>query len=561
MKRRSQFLFAAAVTVLCWLFYTVSGNAYFYSDNVGVAIVLNGYFGSPLCQYQHPLFCVIVNLLSRVFSSADMYMVTVHIFIFIELIAIMMILTDQPFQKKLKNWIIHDYVIVILSVLTCFYLSAGLNLWCANYTVQAASFIFSGLVVLFWAKHNRESLRWIALGTIMSSVGYMLRKEAGLLFIPFVALAVIHDVITDKEKKEAFHRIRVFLMPVCVIVCLLFISQTIFDSIEPYATAKRYNDARTALVDYPSIIWRNDESFAGIKEADYNGLRIWMLADTDIYNADYLDAMAKAGTTTLYPLTGYGLQQALREMFVTAAQTDVYMLVMILVTVIITVWNILAAKGTWSKVIAICGILGSFIILLYYTIVGRALLRVWQPVIFAALTLEITITIRGADTCRLWVKNALAFLLCSCLYYSAGQVFAHAELHEPQTVLNSRINAEDSAYATTFDEDSLFIWRKWQNTIPKHFADMGKLPTKRVLEHNIALGDWTYGQPYYLEFLEEIEHSNPLRDLVEKDNVYIMSDLSYIINFLREHYGEDINLVEAGEVNGSTAYRAIRSNE
>lgn len=558
MRRRSQFLFASAVAVLCWLFYTVSGNVYFYSDNVGVAVVLNGYFGSPLCQYQHPLFCYVVSLLSQMFSSADMYMVIVHIFILIELMAFVMVMTGKPFQKKLKEWLIQDYLIVMLSILTCFFFSAGLNLWCANYTVQAASFVFTGWTVLFWAEHNGKSFRWIVLGTGLALIGYMLRKEAALLFVPFVALMVLHDVITETNKKMVYQRIKSYLLPVCVIGLLLFISQVIFDSIEPYATAKRYNDARTALVDYPSIIWRNDETFAGIKEADYNGLRIWMLSDTDIYNADYLATMAKAGTTSLYPLTLYGIQQALREMFVTAVQTDVYMLVMVLATVIITAWNLFASKPIWSKVIATCGILGAFIILFYYTIIGRALLRLWQPVIFATLTLEIAVVIRGANACKIWAKNILAFLLCICLYYSAGQVFAHAELHEPQTVLNSRIDADDSVYTMTFDDDSLFIWRKWQNTVPKHFADMGKLPTKRVLEHNIALGDWTYGQPYYLEFLEEIGHPNPIRDLVEKDNVYIMSNLSYIIDFLREHYGEDINLVEAGEVSGVTAYKVVR---
>ena len=87
----------------------------------------------------------------------------------------------------------------------------------------------------------------------------------------------------------------------------------------------------------------------------------------------------------------------------------------------------------------------------------------------------------------------------------------------------------------------------------------GKLPTRRILEHHIPLGDWTSGQPYWTEFLARIRHPNPLRDLVEKDNVYIMSDSDYILSFLREHYGEDIVLTEAGEVNGKTAYKVTRT--
>ena len=86
----------------------------------------------------------------------------------------------------------------------------------------------------------------------------------------------------------------------------------------------------------------------------------------------------------------------------------------------------------------------------------------------------------------------------------------------------------------------------------------GKLPSYQVLSHNIALGDWTYGQTYYTAFLDRIRHPNPIRDLVEKPNVYIMSDDSYILDFLCIHYGDDISLFEAGRIGDRTAYQAKR---
>ncbi len=49
-----------------------------------------------------------------------------------------------------------------------------------------------------------------------------------------------------------------------------------------------------------------------------------------------------------------------------------------------------------------------------------------------------------------------------------------------------------------------------------------------------------------------------IKDLVEKDNVYIMSNSQYILDFLKEHYGADLVLVEAGEINDYTAYKVER---
>ena len=106
--------------------------------------------------------------------------------------------------------------------------------------------------------------------------------------------------------------------------------------------------------------------------------------------------------------------------------------------------------------------------------------------------------------------------------------------------------------------DDLYIWPNWHAAVPKHFGQQGKLPTLRVLEHNIPLGDWSSGQPYYTEFLSRIGHPNPIRDLAEKPNVYIMTDSGFILSFLRLHYGEDIELVPAGEVDGTTAFRVER---
>ena len=555
LKKNAQLVFALVVSLLCWLFFSITGRLYLRPDNLGVAIVLNGLFGSPMSQYQHPLFCLLINLLSNVFPSADMFTLFVHLMIIAELTIIEMILMDATTIKPLHDWKLPDYIRIMLSILAVFFLSAGLKVWNANYTIQAASFVLTGWITLIYALREKRGTIWIITGTVIAAFGYMLRKEAGMLFIPFVGLILISEFVADKQcgyRKDLFFR---YVFPCCVTLILLFLSQTIYNTVEPNATAERYNGARTTMLDFPINVW--DDSFEGVSKADYIAVSNWMLADTENINADSLEALAAVAGSYRYPFSMKGFGRALSDMWEILWKTDVHITVLALLGILIGLFNLLTQHGMWRKLAAVCGPFGAFIIMLYFTFRGRALINVWVSVLLALMCLEVVLLTRDDVSDK--IRTAFSLVLCVCLYYSAGQAFAHAEFHRIKTVLQSRVDVDESALEDTIHDDDLYIW---PNTmIFRTYGEIDKLPSQRFLEHNVSIGDWSSGQPYYTSFLERIGHPNPIRDLVEKDNVYVMSKSDYILNFLREHYGEDIDLVEAGEVNGVTAYRAVRSNE
>lgn len=555
MRKGSWLAFAFMIALLCWLFFSITGELYLRPDNLGIAIVINGLFGSPMSQYQHPLFCVLVNMLSQVIPSADVCTLVIHLMIIAELTVLEIILLNGSEEKKLHVWQLPDCIRIMLSILVAFFLSAGLKLWSANYTIQAASFVFTGWITLIYALRKAKGKIWIITGTVFAAVGYMLRKEAGMIFIPFVLLIIISEFAGGKQQENRNKTFCKYILPCCVIVFLLFISQTIYHSIEPNATADRYNGARTTMVDFPIKTW--DDSFEGISKADYIAVSNWMLADTENINADSLEALAKVAGSFRYPFNLSGLGNAFSDMWQILWKTDVYITVMAFLGVLIAIYNSLIQQVFWRKFAAVCGPVGAFIIMLYFTFRGRALINVWVSVLFALMSLEVVLLMRDSETWK-W-RIIFYLLLCICLYFSAGQVFAHARFHEIKTVLQSRVNADESAFETTFHDNDLYIW---SNTMVfKTYGRMEKLPSQQFLEHNIQIGDWSSGQPYYTAYLEHIGHPNPIRDLVEKDNVYIMSNSDYILNFLREHYGEDIELEEDGEVNGMIAYKTVRRNE
>lgn len=553
MSKRARITAAILLSTLCYFYFSVSSELYLSSDDVLIAVVTNGLFDSadPFCQYQHPLLCLIIRGLSILFPSADAFTLIKHIFIFGELALVFYLLTT-PLEHTGRRWNVEHYLILAVAIMADIYLSMGIKLWQANYTITAGSFAATGIALLLSGKRYSHP-KWCVAGTVYVAMAFMLRRECGLLALPFPALHIAMDMLASSDRRMELRALIHAILPTFVVVVLLLGSQALFYSREPYATAQRYNDYRTICVDYP-MKGANSENYP--VKADYQAATNWYFFDTANMTDDTFKAVAESGSTNRYGLTVHGVTLAIKEMKDIAFHTDVYMMVGVILVMFLMVVN--AVAGGWRrKIEAVLAVSGAFIILLYFTIRGRAPLRVWQPVMLATLVVEALVYIDGwrAKTANYLCMLAVAVLL----YFSAGQVIAHTSFHAPVTALTARSGADESKYEQTFD--GIYIWSSWHGTVIRQFANQNKLPTQRFLEHNIAAGDWTYGQPYYNDYLERIGAANPATALLE-GRAYVMSNSDIIENYLQEYYGEDIRLAPTGIViNETEAYRVERGSE
>ena len=561
MKKRTRIIVALAVAFLCCLHSVFTGKLYFSSDNFEISLILNGYYSSPLSQYQHLLLCLAIFFTSQVLPFVDDFLLFLHCSVLLELAVMFYLLAENPMKKKLSKWKATDILSFAFALLSVIFLSAGFKIWYVNYTITSGSLVAVGMLTLCIAKHREKRKIWIAIGTILIAFGFMLRKESGLLFLPFCLLFIIVGLIQAIDWRVEIRKLKKYFLPAFAVVTLLLLSQAILNTFEPYASAKRYNNARTAIMDYPMESWSTVESKGTeLFKTDYDAAINWLFTDTEVMDTDLLEEIASEGSKKKYEFSTDGFSHVLSEMWTTAGKTDVFLSLAILLILLLTIWNAVSGASFWYVLASLLTPVGGFLILAYFTFIGRAPLRVWEPVLFATLITELVIMMQARSRWPEIAHTVLLLLLSVALYYGAGQVIAHTEFNAPEFALTSRINSDDSVYESTTEADDLYIWPNWGATVPKHAQDTGKLPSRDVIDHNIAIGYWTTGQPYYTAFLERIGHPNPIRDLVEKDNVYIMSNSTYIHSFLREHYGEDINLVEAGKVNGTLAYRVERGN-
>lgn len=551
MKKR--FSIASGMTLACYFVFLFFSPLYDSSDSMMAAIVTDGLFGeNTLSQFQHPLLCILIGLLSRIFPSADVFSVTVHIIVgagfFCVVYFALQVISDIP----IRSWNLENYALVLILLLSVFFLSAGVNIWNCNYTITAGALVFIGFFLL--SLPGKRTGACLA-GTVLAACGFMLRRESGMLFLPFVGLELLISFIEAADRKDNILR---RYLPCLLVIALLLCSREVLYSIEPYKTASRYNTARTAIMDFP--MKSADEVADTVDPIDYAAALDWTFADTDVMDVEMLEQIATAGGKNKYSLDDAGFQSVLREMRHTLFHTNLYMLLLVIMTALLLLRNLLCCSAL-RKLASLLAVGGAILILIYFTFRGRAPMRVWEPVLFAADYVLIQAACSkeyGAKNPRREGVNAVSLiLLAAVLWFSAGQVMAHAKKNEAvQTALTARVNIDDSEYEASFD--SLYIWPNWHGTIPRFFEEKGTLPSQQVIDHNIALGDWTYGQPYYMEYLERIGAENPFL-LLLAGKAYIMGNGAE--RFLQLHYGEDIRLIATETViDGRTAYRIERNS-
>ena len=586
---------ALLITLTLYFIFSVSGWIYTYTDNITVAVVTAGYYGNNnMCQYLHPLFCLIIKVLNPILPTADVFTMLMHAFLLLGIYCVSYAAIETAFREPIRTWSVENWISRALLLLSIVYYTLGLKLFGINYTVQTGAIIASGVVTLFYAFCMNKGKSWIVAGTALIFGGFLGRVEACLLFLPFVALELFTEFVRNKERLNWIRKTARYILPSIIVIAVLLGSEAIFLNVEPYRSDAEYNKYRTITGDYPVETYGvTYKDWEGIDRDTYNAVIHWDLVDTDRINTETLRKITEVGSRNDYQATKVGLQRTLQEMKRQATKVDVHVMTLTALAILMTLWCVISVKSVWLKLEALCSFGGGFLILFYFTFRGRALLRVWQCVLIAALTIQILIMIKdGVETLQHTLaieqrlkdaegitlseekkkqKQSMAYrtatvvfqlLLCTVLYFGVGQVMAHSSFHKPTSPLTAKIGANDNVYEETFKDDSLYIWPGWYAAIPDYFSKQDKLPTRRVIEHNIGMGDWVYDQVYFRNFLERINAENPALALLERPNTYLVEGMEEdFLKYMQHHYGEDIELEEAGEVNKKKVYKMVRRND
>ncbi len=574
IKKYTSLIFPWIFVAVLMMLFAASHFIYGDTDNFDIAIVVHGLYGDYPYGIMHPIASAVIYGLSKIFQEVDMFALYIHASIFFASVSVMHI-----FFKKAKR--IHGVILVIVMGV---YMTFCANVWNANFTVSAGYLAFCGLVNLYAALEYDKTVWRSVCGAIFFSLGYMLRNGSAQLAFPFVALYIVMKLVSEyveaeRDIREIVKELLRAVVPFAAVVLVLFCVEKAVYGQEKYIVAGEYNKWRAMCEDWPMKSWEDvADHIENVTETEYRAALTWVLADTEVMNTDLLRRCAEAGSERRHDIQNGGFRDCVAEIVGMIKGNEMSLMSLFFLLLCMTAAAMLKARNNYFRLAALFIPIGSFIILFYFTMLGRAPYRVWVCVIFAALA---TLTMMPETDREIEVAEILKALSSLALVISIVLSVKGLVFVEPYNVFSGRTGQDEELFKVTYEGDTLYVWGGystqeledgstaiensidgWHN-IGKFFIRQGKLPTREFTDHNIPVGDWSYESVYLKEHLKKINAENPAQAMLYRPQTYLANGddnsffVDFFLQFMQEHYGENIyyNITETG------AYQLLMAEE
>ncbi|MBR6400273.1 MAG: hypothetical protein IKS17_03495 [Firmicutes bacterium] len=533
---------ALLLTAFC-IFVTIFHQENFDADNVIISMAVNRLYSEEnYCLFLNPLLCGIIRPISGLLPNADILKLMMFVMYWLSVFCFSRVCFKCNIGTAVKILLGISLIPLIL-----------VNAIFINFTVAAAYFGMAGFTVIFIAlKHGHGRSYGIA-GLILILFGTMLRQEAVLLMLPFALLHVFTEaaislhagkgLLRDKKRRSA---------AVWVLVCLLCITalslyHNAVNSSQKYLDGSLYNRYRAEIVDYDTLAYpeTSGEFQKNVSENDYDAAKKMLLADTRIMTADYLKYIAENTAAAAYAPTF----ENLKNIFVYALTLKYgrpHWQSVVLTVRIMFLFVLLVKIRKVYKAEALAAALGAVLMVMYFVFIGRLMDRIYISAMlgcFFCFVLCITShpTTRG--------KNRLLYLMFPAMAAAVTVGFlCYSQMglvRRAYNVFDTNTGADESVFEFTYTDNSLYLWDpyKYDFIAMMYFTNQNKLPSRRFLQHNIPVGEWTYAQPYFNDHLEGIGAQDPLHALIYRDDVYYISeDPTTLYTYIQEHYEPDIQI-------------------
>lgn len=540
-------IMASIFTVLCAITASVQ-PIYGDVDNYVISLVANKVFlGSEQDGYiihLNPLLCKVLEWAHEVMPMADCFMVVSNICLLVAIWAISYWVArwSDSYYKLIGSYVALFAVIYVNDMLH------------DNYTRWAAFFSAVGMILLVMCIHKQVfDVKLILVASVMLACGMMWRDEAFFVFLPFMAVEIVCSAIhsvEDRGWKEIFLYLgKVCFIPAIVCIVLLGLDWQTKNSSE-YRAAVLYDNARVSVVDYPMKRWQEVTDVpAEISQNDYESIKKWLLMDTERIDVQYYNSVKEVAQKRAFNLDFNGLISAQKNVLSVFIDSEYFHFLGTLLVVVFIL--VIFSKVSWWIKLKICLLyMGMDIIFLYFAFVGRAIERGFLPAIYAVLTSSLIFVLTQDGLVKSRVYSLLSYLVVAIAVFFTVIEISTTDIVPEQSVWTSARDTENK-YETLCEGENLYVWNigSYTETPMQEFMSQGKLMTTDFMKHNIFDGSWTYGQVCYNQLLEEINASNPMRALLERENTYyVAEDYKYVLTYLQEHYDADTVVAQVGEV-------------
>lgn len=452
------------------------------------------------------------------------------------------------------NRIGHRAVICVLTpLLIAFSFEAYIRL---QYTKTAGILSAAGLFLFCYAVISEEKYKRRLLGSVLlCAMGFMYRNvqfcaEAALLSA--AGIPVLMSCYCEVKRKNYHILIHGLQGCACLIVVLggLFVADKLAYRPEVWQEYLAYNQARTELYDYGFPDYEaNRETYESL-QIDKNAFQLyrkWNHGDPEKFSTEIMQAIAsvKPEKTFHKDLISEYLQLFPAKFFTIAV---FYVFLLLFLYSLVT--------GTF-RVPAVLSLLfeAAMVMLLYLYLYyqGRYLYNRVDVGIWFAVCLVVLWNYQPKGRKYTTGVGVMAAVLALALCASDGKWDARVRCNAKEDYSRMRALIE----AIHQDRDHLYLMKVGAVSFAKAYGVFDVIP-KGMADNTYPLGGWTANTPVYTEVLKKYGITNPFRDMIGDEDVYLVDrEIGKTMDYLNTWYDADASAVEVSKT-GKTGIYQIR---
>lgn len=415
---------------------------------------------------------------------------------------------------------------------------------CISYTKTAAVCTIAGLALMLHAMEFRAKGRRalpVILGGVLAIFGAMLRF---MEFLPCAALMsvlglrYIWGVLADKGIEKKLAAIVCYALPFAAVLAIaagLYAYDGAVWSRGEWGTYRRFDDSRIAMSDYGIPAYEEiSETYdsLGLSETAVEVLQSWNFYDPDLFNKETMDAIT-AARDVAKPAPSLG--ECLGKLLDTCTVRFFEHQAVYLLLIVFALWLACGEhdlRGWFTFALE----LGMFCVFYLYLIRrGRYLVDRVDMGLFMAVITVLIWTLKKEFFNKEHVLSAL-LLLCalftSYMYSRTDYRFGSHSIAEDKSELKQAVDT------LLTDNDCLYLCKV--DPLDKAIYSAFETPPDGYWDRIVIIGGWLTQNPIVARTMADYSIVNPYRDIVGKDNVFIIDDdIDLTIRFISEYYDPD----------------------
>ncbi len=509
---------------LVLLFYRCE---FLINDDFYMMLIARGDFGD---KSQYLIFINII--IGYILKGLYFLVPDMNWYVFLQLgiiIVCFWIITAFIFQNF--KW---KYACVIkLIMFICFEFSYYTEL---QFNKTAGAACITGFLLIYHASKKQKNKKlFYVLGVLLLVVGGAYRegvfKQTALFGVGMVAWEMFDVLIESRGEKlvclikQAWLKlvklkgyIICALLSTAIIYTLTFINNYIYLHGE-FSDYKQFRVSVTAITDYYIPDWSlSEEEYLskGISEEEYIFVKNYLLSDTEVFDAEKLETIASMGESLDKSEVFLNeIKNVIKSTFADSSLKIYYVVVLIMgLTAIMT------GRGR-TKIRVLFQMMIFAGCILFYCFIGRT--RVYIEIGMALAAFVTIIEALSQDESGEDFEGNLVYVIVLSVFIVFGGVGFNRGNLAYREMMCARGGYFTELYSYMKDNEQNFYLLSTNDTTYEYYSfSLFFQSGAEFTPNRYRLGDWMVRTPFTEQVLEQYEIENPIRSLIDKDNVYLV---------------------------------------